>query len=79
MIDRDGTLFATVLNFLRNGAIAFPEEESKFAEIKREAEYFGLEEMQNYLNERSIKQYRKIGIINGFFELQTRMLQEKVW
>ena len=41
-IDRDAKHFGTVLNFLRDGIVALPETKRELAELKTEAEYYGI-------------------------------------
>lgn len=49
-IDRDGTHFRYVLNFLRDGHIEIPQDTEKLAELIREAEYYSLTNMVNFLS-----------------------------
>ena len=44
-IDRDGTHFRTILNFLRDGKIARPKSRTEIEEIKQEAEYYCIHEL----------------------------------
>ena len=39
-IDRDGTHFPFILNYLRTGKLTFPEGEKAFKELQEEAEYY---------------------------------------
>ena len=39
-IDRDGTHFRFILNYLRTGKLTFPEGEKAFKELQEEAEYY---------------------------------------
>ena len=39
-IDRDGTHFRYILNFLRDGSCVLPPKEHQQQELQREAEYF---------------------------------------
>ena len=41
-IDRDAKHFGTILNFLRDGIVALPETKRELAELKTEAEYYGI-------------------------------------
>ena len=44
-IDRDGTHFRSILNFLRDGKIARPKSRTEIEEIKQEAEYYCIPEL----------------------------------
>mmetsp|Transcript_47976 Transcript_47976/g.153738 ORF Transcript_47976/g.153738 Transcript_47976/m.153738 type:complete len:147 (-) Transcript_47976:43-483(-) len=50
-IDRDGTRFRHVLNYLRNGRLHIPDDPILYGELLEEAEYFGLEGMRALLME----------------------------
>ena len=47
-IDRDGTHFRFILNYLRTGKLTFPEGEKAFKELQEEAEYY---QMKGILDE----------------------------
>ena len=49
-IDRDGTHFRTVLNFLRDGSIPKPTMKREVEELKREAEFYRIESLVEYCN-----------------------------
>jgi len=44
-IDRDGKHFNVILNFLRDGQIAFPETQKELEELKREARFYCIEDL----------------------------------
>ena len=46
-IDRDGKHFNVILNFLRDGHIAFPETHKELEELKKEAQFYCIEELVN--------------------------------
>ncbi|CAI5443670.1 unnamed protein product [Caenorhabditis angaria] len=48
-IDRDGALFAHVLNFLRTDKLSLPEDFRDTARLRDEAEFYGLEKMAGAL------------------------------
>eukprot|EP00741_Cyanophora_paradoxa_P006064 tig00000981_g5882.t1 len=48
-IDRDGTYFRHILNYLRDGVTELPEDRIAQREIMREAEYFQLQELVQYI------------------------------
>ena len=53
-IDRDGTFFRYILNFLRDGTLdsgTLPNNVPALREILREAKYYQLQEMVKYLEE----------------------------
>lgn len=52
-IDRDGTHFRYILNYLRDGCVkegTLPQNENVWRELLTEAEYFQLAELVEYLN-----------------------------
>jgi len=51
-IDRDGTLFGYVLNFLRDSDVALPSTDLELAQLEREARYYGLPKLENLVAER---------------------------
>jgi len=48
-IDRDPTHFRTILNYLRNGAPLLPDDTLQLKELQREAQYYGLLELDNLI------------------------------
>mmetsp|Transcript_15768 Transcript_15768/g.17523 ORF Transcript_15768/g.17523 Transcript_15768/m.17523 type:complete len:344 (+) Transcript_15768:72-1103(+) len=46
-VDRDGTHFGYMLNYLRDGDLDLPHNEFELRQIEREARYYGLPELQN--------------------------------
>eukprot|EP01120_Amphizonella_sp_Union-15-10_P017116 TRINITY_DN9412_c0_g1_i1.p1 TRINITY_DN9412_c0_g1~~TRINITY_DN9412_c0_g1_i1.p1 ORF type:complete len:297 (-),score=50.20 TRINITY_DN9412_c0_g1_i1:27-830(-) len=50
-IDRDGTLFGYILNFLRDDDIALPSTDLELAQLEREAKYYGLDDLQRIVEE----------------------------
>ncbi|XP_021826801.1 FH protein interacting protein FIP2-like [Prunus avium] len=63
-IDRDGTHFRHILNWLRDGTVPLLEERCKYSELLREAEYFQLvgltEEIHAFLNKKENDQIAKL-------------------
>ncbi|BFG33668.1 hypothetical protein CerSpe_199420 [Prunus speciosa] len=63
-IDRDGTHFRHILNWLRDGTVPLLEERCKYSELLREAEYFQLvgltEEIHAFLNKKEDDQIAKL-------------------
>lgn len=49
VIDRDGSLFRHVLNYLRNKSLILPENFAEWEQLRLEAEYYGLEAMASAL------------------------------
>eukprot|EP01119_Soliformovum_irregulare_P015179 TRINITY_DN4233_c0_g1_i1.p1 TRINITY_DN4233_c0_g1~~TRINITY_DN4233_c0_g1_i1.p1 ORF type:complete len:241 (-),score=38.41 TRINITY_DN4233_c0_g1_i1:542-1264(-) len=50
-IDRDGKMFAKILNFLRNGMIEQPTERRKILELQSEAEFYQLQGLMEQIQE----------------------------
>jgi len=50
-IDRDGTHFRHILNFLRDGTFVPKEEKSHYAEILTESKFYGITGLQEQLQE----------------------------
>ena len=44
-IDRDGKHFNRILNFLRDGVVALPETDTEVEELKKEAQYYCIEDL----------------------------------
>lgn len=63
-IDRDGTHFRHILNWLRDATVPLLEERCKYSELLREAEYFQLvgltEEIHAFLNKEEDDQIAKL-------------------
>ncbi|BBH04480.1 potassium channel tetramerisation domain-containing protein / pentapeptide repeat-containing protein [Prunus dulcis] len=63
-IDRDGTHFRHILNWLRDATVPLLEERCKYSELLREAEYFQLvgltEEIHAFLNKEDDDQIAKL-------------------
>eukprot|EP01120_Amphizonella_sp_Union-15-10_P005919 TRINITY_DN1821_c0_g1_i1.p1 TRINITY_DN1821_c0_g1~~TRINITY_DN1821_c0_g1_i1.p1 ORF type:complete len:296 (-),score=80.94 TRINITY_DN1821_c0_g1_i1:184-969(-) len=54
-IDRDGTFFGFVLNFLRDDEIELPQTDLQLAQLEREAEYYGIDGLQSLASEHRVK------------------------
>lgn len=48
-IDRDGPIFRHILNFLRDKRLNLPENFQEFAQLRQEADFYGIEPMLTYL------------------------------
>ena len=48
-IDRDGSHFRTILNFLRDGSVTKPSTEQESEELKREAKFYCISELVQFL------------------------------
>ncbi|VDK79342.1 unnamed protein product [Cylicostephanus goldi] len=48
-IDRDPAHFVVILNYLRDGSVSIDEDECTLAEIKREAQFYGLEDLVQHI------------------------------
>eukprot|EP01120_Amphizonella_sp_Union-15-10_P001698 TRINITY_DN11847_c0_g1_i1.p1 TRINITY_DN11847_c0_g1~~TRINITY_DN11847_c0_g1_i1.p1 ORF type:complete len:258 (-),score=49.30 TRINITY_DN11847_c0_g1_i1:124-897(-) len=48
-IDRDGSLFGYVVNFLRDETIALPSNQHDLEQLEREARYYGLTQLENLI------------------------------
>ncbi|PQQ01650.1 FH protein interacting protein FIP2 [Prunus yedoensis var. nudiflora] len=63
-VERDGTHFRHILNWLRDGTVPLLEERCKYSELLREAEYFQLvgltEEIHAFLNKKEDDQIAKL-------------------
>ena len=46
-IDRDGKHFRSILNFLRDGSIPLPEDERELHELKTEARYYCIDQLED--------------------------------
>ncbi|CAJ0598855.1 unnamed protein product [Cylicocyclus nassatus] len=49
-IDRDPRYFPSILNYLRDGTVNVDEDESTLAQIKREAQFYGLEDLAQHID-----------------------------
>jgi len=49
-IDRDGTHFRYILNFLRDGTIQLPTTDKEIQELIQEAQYYGINDLIQFIN-----------------------------
>lgn len=69
-IDRDGKHFKKVLNFLRNGSLELPNERSQCHDLLKEAEYYQITAMAQYLQEGLIE-YDEGGLNNYYRSIRS--------
>jgi hypothetical protein len=62
-LDRDGTHFRLILNYLRSGKIVLPQDLSLLAEIQIEADYYQIKELSQHI-ERIIQREKRVGLAN---------------
>lgn len=55
LIDRCGTHFGTILNFLRDGSVALPDSTKGIAELLAEAKYYCLTELAEFCERALLK------------------------
>ncbi|VDN31787.1 unnamed protein product [Cylicostephanus goldi] len=48
-INRDPTHFNMIINYLRNGNVSIDEDECTLAQMKREAQFYGLEDLAQHI------------------------------
>ncbi|NXP72577.1 KCNRG protein, partial [Ramphastos sulfuratus] len=68
-VDRDGTLFSYIMDFLRTLQISLPTDFSDYQRLQREAEFYGLYALANILNQEHLLKPR-LEILEVRFSLQ---------
>uniref|UniRef100_A0A914CWR5 Potassium channel tetramerisation-type BTB domain-containing protein n=1 Tax=Acrobeloides nanus TaxID=290746 RepID=A0A914CWR5_9BILA len=51
LVDRDGTYFNLILNFMRDGEVDLPNDEHALKLILREADYYSFQNLLNYIQQ----------------------------
>ncbi|TKR79990.1 hypothetical protein L596_014130 [Steinernema carpocapsae] len=60
-VNRDGDLFKWILQFMRDGKrCVLPNDTVTLRQLHREAEFFGLDALQNVISERLLDEHRTI-------------------
>eukprot|EP01117_Protostelium_nocturnum_P013079 TRINITY_DN4855_c0_g1_i2.p1 TRINITY_DN4855_c0_g1~~TRINITY_DN4855_c0_g1_i2.p1 ORF type:complete len:199 (+),score=50.97 TRINITY_DN4855_c0_g1_i2:26-598(+) len=81
-IDRDGSNFRLILNFLRSGRIVLPQQRNILDELLIEADYYQIIELKNLIESKIQKetrvQYCKV-LCNGDWIGQLNYLVDKGW
>ncbi|NXG50478.1 KCNRG protein, partial [Psilopogon haemacephalus] len=68
-VDRDGTLFSYIMDFLRTLQISLPTDFSDYQRLQREAEFYGLYPLANLLNQEHLLKPR-LEMLEVRFSLQ---------
>ena len=66
VIDRDGTHFRNILNFLRDGKVSLPKDETALEELKTEAEYYCIQDLVQICNRRMEGQQEHVEVVLGY-------------
>lgn len=59
-IDRDGFLFAYILEYLRLGKLILPEQFQNFARLREEAQFYQLDELKQLIESYNVNKYASL-------------------